>query len=531
MGVVYIAQQARPQRRVALKVVAPELADDVAFRARFEREASVAAQIEHPHVIPIYEVGEHEGVLFLSMRLVDAPDLGGVIATQGSLDQRQATTVIAQIAAALDAAHAAGLVHRDVKPANMLVQGELEDPHSYLTDFGLSRHVRSSSGLTASGTFMGTVDYVAPEQLEGREVDARADIYALGCVLFHAVTGHVPYERDDDIAKMYAHAHISPPSARSLDPSVAPELQAAIEKAMAKDPDDRFPSAGDFARAALSGAAGHKSPGGGRTVATGAAAPTVGGHAPTVAAPGPRPGIPHAPAPVQRRPDPAEASTHPLSPSSNGKRSRVPLAVGAGGTLALLAAGATAALLLAGDDEPETAKSAPVSTASESGPVSTEPETGETAASSSKPGEVEEVEYELYVPSDQEYYYQAQIPSGQGWSNPTESFPTGGALLRTTVAGPAGATLVIDRTPNEVPQLGGSYESTETVPHPHFGTATEYIISASESFPECNGRRCVDYLIEDGQGGGWGVLASGPDFGQARDVAQEVMQSISDADV
>jgi serine/threonine protein kinase len=265
MGLVYRARQRRPDRIVAIKVIAPELAANPDFRARFEQESATAAEIEHPNVIPVYEVGEDDGLLFIAMRFVQGVDLGGLLRQTGRLAPQRAAHLIVQVADALDAAHARGLVHRDVKPGNILVAAA---DHVYLTDFGLTKRASDSSGMTKTGMFVGTVDYIAPEQVEGRRVDARADVYALGCVTYQALSGTVPFPRDSDIAKIFAHVNDSPPPLRDIPLPLA----AAVLRAMAKRPADRFQSAGDFGRAVSAGAAGRTEAGGDRTVATGAAA-------------------------------------------------------------------------------------------------------------------------------------------------------------------------------------------------------------------------------------------------------------------
>ena len=249
MGLVYRASQRRPERTVALKVVVPELAADPAFRARFEHESNVAAQIEHPNVIPVYEVGEEDGLLYITMRFVHGVDLGGVLAESGRLEPGRATRLVAQVGDAVEAAHARDLVHRDIKPGNVLV-----DPsdHVYLTDFGLTKRADQSKGMTATGMFVGTVDYIAPEQIEGKQIDGRADIYSLGCVLFQLLSGSVPFPRESEIATIFAHVNDPPPRLQDV-----PEpLAEIVARAMAKRPEDRFQSAGEFARAALAAADG-----------------------------------------------------------------------------------------------------------------------------------------------------------------------------------------------------------------------------------------------------------------------------------
>src|SRR5215210_3186620 len=190
MGVVYRATQLALDRTVALKVIAPGLIEDDSMRSRFVRESKVAASIDHPNVIPIYYAGEEDGVAYIAMRYVRGDDLRSLVRTEGALEPRRAASIVAQVGTALDAAHGAGLVHRDVKPGNVLLGA---GDHVYLTDFGLSKHAVSVGGETRSGHWVGTLDYVAPEQIRGERLDARADVYALGCLLLFALTGCPPY--------------------------------------------------------------------------------------------------------------------------------------------------------------------------------------------------------------------------------------------------------------------------------------------------------------------------------------------------
>jgi YVTN family beta-propeller protein len=260
MGVVYRAVQISLGRPVALKVIAGSLSDNVAFRDRFVRESRLTASLDHPNVIPVFAAGETEGVLYIAMRYVDGTDLRSLVAAEGRLDPLRAAGVIAQVASALDAAHERGLVHRDVKPANILVAARGGGEHVYLTDFGLTKRSASESGLTSAGEWVGTLDYVAPEQLRGDQVDGRADVYALGAVLYETLTGQVPFPREDDVAKLWAHISDSPPLATDLAPEVPRRLAGVARRAMEKDPDDRFDSARDMGRAALAAV-----PGGGDT--------------------------------------------------------------------------------------------------------------------------------------------------------------------------------------------------------------------------------------------------------------------------
>jgi streptogramin lyase len=273
MGVVYRATQQALDRVVALKLIVPELADDPGLRDRFERESRIAASIDHPNVLPLYYAGEQDGVLYQAMRYVDGTDLRTLVRAHGALPADRAVAIVAQVAAALDAAHARGLVHRDVKPANvMLTEGD----HAYLGDFGLSRRTASQEASTAGGSVVGTFDYVAPEQIRGERVDARADVYALGGVLFTALTGQVPFPRESDEARLWAHLSAEPPHLSERAPNLPPELDPVIQRALAKRPEDRYPSAGDLARAATAALEGNPISQPERLVAAGEAAPLEG---------------------------------------------------------------------------------------------------------------------------------------------------------------------------------------------------------------------------------------------------------------
>jgi ketosteroid isomerase-like protein len=269
MGIVYRATQLSLGRPVAVKLIAPERAGDPGFRERFERESRVAAAIDHPNVIPVYAAGEERGHLYLVMRYVKGIDLQALLARERRLPAERVAAIGCQIGAALDAAHAAGLVHRDVKPANVLLSGE----HAYLADFGLSQLVGGDTRLTSTGQWIGTVDFMAPEQFSGAEVDARADVYALGCVLFNALTGEVPYPRGTVPATMLAHMNEDPPRPTRVAADVPSGFDHVIARALEKDPERRYPSAGDLGRGALAAAEGRPVTESERTVARGAAAP------------------------------------------------------------------------------------------------------------------------------------------------------------------------------------------------------------------------------------------------------------------
>jgi hypothetical protein len=253
MGVVYRATQLRLDRPVALKLVAPERAADANFRARFERESRVAAAIEHPNVIPVYGAGEEDGRLYLLMRWVPGTDLQALIRRSGRLAPLHAAAIVAQVAAGLDAAHAVGLVHRDVKPANVLLGAEDGSGHVYLSDFGLTLDSSSDTRVTQSGEWFGTVDFMAPEQFEGDHPDARTDVYALGCVLHAALTGGPPFVRSSVAGTILAHLN-DPPPLPSATPGVPQAFDGVIARALAKPPSERYRSAGELATAALAAA-------------------------------------------------------------------------------------------------------------------------------------------------------------------------------------------------------------------------------------------------------------------------------------
>ena len=247
MSVVYLAEHDWLQRKVALKVLAPQLADDERFRERFVRESRLAASLDHPNVIPIYEAGASGGDLFIAMRFVEGSDLRTLLHEEGALEPARAIGILRQVAAALDAAHEQGLVHRDVKPANVLLaRPRSSEPveHVYLSDFGLTKRSASDSAVTGTGQFVGTLDYAAPEQFKGETPDARTDVYSLGCVLFECLTGRPPFRSENDAGLMYAHLQQPPPPVTSERPDLPHEIDRVVGRAMAKAPDDRQPRAG-----------------------------------------------------------------------------------------------------------------------------------------------------------------------------------------------------------------------------------------------------------------------------------------------
>src|SRR3954454_12102710 len=313
MGVVYRATQIRLHRVVALKVIAPELLDDDDVRRRFLAEARAAASVDHPNVIPVHDAGAQDGIAFIAMRYVPGDDLRSLVRRGGALDPREAAELVAQAAAALAAIPRSGFVHRDVKPANLLVDG---NRHVYLTDFGLAKAVLTQTGGTRTGHWVGTLDYVSPEQVRGGRIDARADVYALGGVLHYALTGRVPFEREGDEAKLWAQLSAPPPAPSTLQPSLRGEFDVVVARAMAKAPEHRSPSPGDLGRAARAAVLGQLPTEPERVVARGAAAPDAGPTEPGLA---------------------GEAPTRTARPKPRARRSRAPLIVAGGAFVVVLA--------------------------------------------------------------------------------------------------------------------------------------------------------------------------------------------------
>jgi serine/threonine protein kinase len=254
IGVVYRATHADSGSPVALKLLRPDVASDPLFRARFVREARLSGELRHPHIVPVVEAGEREDVLYLAMQFIDGVDLAGLIAERGSLHPGLLAELVRQVAAALDSAAERGLVHRDVKPANVLIESREDRPHAYLADFGVSKYASSQSGLTATGVWVGSIDYAAPEQLQSQLVDHRADVYALGCLLYEGLTAQVPFPRARDVDKLIAHLADAPPRPSKVQAAVPAGFDDVVGRALAKLPEERFSSAGELAQAALTAA-------------------------------------------------------------------------------------------------------------------------------------------------------------------------------------------------------------------------------------------------------------------------------------
>jgi serine/threonine protein kinase len=335
MAVVFRAVDEKLGRRVALKILAPGLAADDAFRQRFVRESRAAALVDDPHIIPVFEAGESDGALFIAMRYVPAGDLRSMLFREGMLAPDRMATILSPVASALDAAHAAGLVHRDVKPANILLDARPGRPdHVYLSDFGLSKTAAVSAGLTGTGLFLGTVDYASPEQADGLPVDGRTDQYALACTAFEMLCGEPPFARDQAIAVLLAHKSTPPPLVSSRRAGLPPSVDAVISRALAKSPEERFRTCGEFS-AALRAAIG---------LAPYDNAPRRVTHPPTELsfhAAGPGPMVP-APGPMALAPSPvvpaARARDWAPAPGSERGSRRWPIAVAAVAVAAAIAA-------------------------------------------------------------------------------------------------------------------------------------------------------------------------------------------------
>jgi tRNA A-37 threonylcarbamoyl transferase component Bud32 len=243
-SVVYRAEHVRLGRTAALKLLTPQLGESD-FRDRFLRESKLAASLDHPNIVPVYDAGEADDVLYIAMACVDGSDLKALLVEEGRLPLRRALRIVSQIASALDAAHARGLVHRDVKPANILVG---PNDRALLSDFGVVKEL-TSGGSTRTGSFVGTIEYCAPEQIEGRDVDPRADVYALACVFYECVVGTSPFHRSSDVAILNAHLHDPPPKLTRAAPDLPSDLEAVLSKALSKSPLDRYASCGEFVAA------------------------------------------------------------------------------------------------------------------------------------------------------------------------------------------------------------------------------------------------------------------------------------------
>src|SRR5437764_4464171 len=245
MGIVFRAEHVHLGRAVALKVLTADLAGNRSFRARFVREAQTAARLEHPNIVPVYDAGEEAGLLYIAMKFIEGSDLGHLLDAEDRFSAQRTIDLLGDIADALDIAHTAGLVHRDVKPGNVLV----DNTRSWLSDFGLTKRIASRTALTAAGRTVGTAAYLAPEQIRGQDVDGRTDVYAFGCVLYECLTGGVPFVRDTDMAVLWAHLEAEPTPPTTHQPHLPSAVDRVFTTALAKKKDDRFTSCDEMVAA------------------------------------------------------------------------------------------------------------------------------------------------------------------------------------------------------------------------------------------------------------------------------------------
>jgi serine/threonine protein kinase len=498
MGIVYLARDERLGRRVALKVITPRFAHDQDFRERFEAEARSAAAIDNPNAVSIYSAGLSEERLYIAMRFVDGTDLRTLLREGGPLDPEAAVEIVADVASALDAAHAAGLVHRDVKPANVLLEGSPEHRTAYLTDFGLTKGLHGGgTQLTGTGQWIGTVDYVAPEQLTSGLVDARTDVYALGCVLFELISGSPPFS-GSEIQKMW-HQVNEPVPPLGTEASPHP-LDAVIARATAKDPQDRFHSAGDLARAA-GAALGGVSPDDldEQSVATGAAALGL-----ATADPG-RTRV------MERTPPPPDPVTTPMgtppsrSPSSerHGMSGRVAAVVGA--SLVLAAGLIAAALVVAGgkDGSPGRTVVNNIKTVTNEPPASEPTAQSAVSGEGPEPSEIDPSETEPFATFSQSLY-SIEVPTG--WSQEESDEPISN-YLESTWHDPANrnTTLLVDAqtpAPSVDPIVSAEQVRAQTSQSSGFREVSLVPITlgglpAARWVFEVSGDKRVDYFINE----------------------------------
>jgi hypothetical protein len=417
-----------------------------------------------------------------------------------------------------------------VKPGNVLIEAAAHGERAYLSDFGLTKRVSSASGITATGFVVGTLDYIAPEQVQGAAVDARTDVYALACVLFHTLSGRVPFERDTDMAKMYAHANLPAPSLAEAAPHVPHTLDAVVRRGLAKSPEERYASAGDLGRAAEAALRGQAPTIAERSVAVGAAAPgqdTV-ADTPVPVPPGPPTAetqpLPPAPPPPQPRAAPAAYAAPPPPPPArrgNGPliAAGIVLAAVIGVCVALLATGT-----LGGGDDEESTTSADTTTTDEPATDTT----GETTVTTTEttPDEPAPTRFERFT--SEPGAFEALMPTGEDWSEP-EVETVGEGIFRTRLSGPDGLEVIVDHTPDEAATFKPADRCQETK-LPTVPYAAKCVFSGGSLAP-CQRSRCVDYLMNAGvDGPGWGVLVGGgPDFAETERIARRIATSLTPA--
>lgn len=525
MGVVYLVRDQRLGRKVALKVIAPDLAHDREFQERFEAEARSAAAIEHPNAVPIYSAGSTDDNLYIAMRYIEGTDLREHLAGSGPLDPAQAAAVVSEVAAALDASHAAGFVHRDVKPANILLTGPPGRGTAFLTDFGLTRGLGGTqTQLTGTGKWIGTLDYVAPEQMAAGRVDARTDIYSLGCVLYEMLSGSVPFS-GDEMQKLWGKANEEPPP---LLPGRRHPMDPVLQRAIARDPEHRFRSAGDLGRAALTAAGTRSEAPTERSVATGVAAA----------------GLPEIAPPPRRallgRPLPYEQPTSRLpvqETQARGNRPTLGAAVIVLCAIALAGGLVAGALVLAGDRSgdsstvvrrTEASANASATSTPEAEPVEEAPEEEPAEAVDSAADETEGRDPFFGT------YYNATIPAG--WiQEEDEAWASDGSYIENTWTSPAeDEALKIDESPGEPADPAESASSIaadlENVGYTVYSVehdvsrggliGSEIAFRATSGLPER-----VDFFFNLGDNG-FAVLGSAYDIDTSRSLVDSLVASL-----
>jgi len=519
MGIVYLVRDGRLERQVALKVIAPHLAHDPEFQERFAAEARSAAAIEHPNAITVYSAGSAGGHLFIAMRYIEGTDLRRSMAESGPLEPKAAAQVTVEVAGALDAAHAAGFVHRDVKPANILLTGPPGRGTAYLTDFGLTRGLGSAQvELTATGQWIGTLDYVAPEQIAASRIDARTDIYSLGCVLYEMLAGSVPF-RGDEMQKLWKKANEEVPPLLS---SGAPHpLDPVLARAIARDPERRFHSAGDLGRAASTAAGVGTDAPTERSVATGVAA--AGLHEIDIRVRGQRPEPPTARMP-QVRPQPPSPPPLALPLPQPHRRSRGWAVAIIGCAMAVAAGLVVGALALAGKQDEATR-----TVVTRSAPAEGEASANATASSTPKetppPNEAASTDPETGPPLRfNGAAYSATLPAG--WiQHDNEKPASDGSYIQNTWVSPDGdEELLIDESPGDpadparsVAKIGsGVRQAGETIYAITNGVERGGLIGSELDFRANPGLpERADFFFNIGDNG-FAVLASGYDLEAAQ---------------
>ncbi len=532
MGVVYLVLDERLGRQVALKVIAPDLAHDREFQERFEAEARSAAAIEHPNAVPIYSAGSFDDNLFIAMRFVEGTDLRESLAESGPLSPAAAATVISEVAAALDAAHAAGFVHRDVKPANILLTDAPGRGAAFLTDFGLTRGLDATqTQLTGTGQWIGTLDYVAPEQMAAGRVDARTDIYSLGCVLYEMLTGSVPFT-GDEMRKLWAKANEQPPPLPASGGRDA--FDPVLARAIARDPERRFRSAGDLGRAAAAAAGGGGEAPTERSVATGVAAMGLPEAQPSQGLPPRRAAVPRRAA-GERPTTPMARPPHDASGRRRSSAAAVSIVICALAAAAGLVVGALVLTGSKGDDsstvirrtQPAANASAPAAATGEEAEAAGEAEAGEEEAAEASSGTEGPTPFFGGL-------YTAAIPAG--WvQEENEALASDGSYVENTWNSPAGdESLKIDESPGEPADpaesansissdLSGAGETVYSVSH---GVERGGVVGSELAFRASSGLpERVDFFFNIGDNG-FAVLGSAYDQETARRLVGPLVSSL-----